>query len=220
MNRRLTIGFAVLSVTALAGAARWDGGRREQIVVAPRSDAPQSSPAAVDDRERARAVEVALAYVRSSAVLVNRGPIGRAEVLRGLVSPGHLSAQLASVDRDVAAIESRLRSTDGRAVPVSTLRWAEFPLTAITDDRSPESVIVRVWSVALFGSTAIEGTRSAWRTFTLTVVPGEARWLVDDVRVDPGPAPVDNGSLVPSAFREFDAVISWPPAAPRLGGGT
>jgi hypothetical protein len=162
---------------------------------------------------RKAGVAAALAYVRSSGVLASRGPIGRRDLLAQLVTPALLDEQSIAVDADVTAIQSHLVSGTGALIPASSVRWVETPLTAsVTGSRSV--LEVRIWSVAVLGAPGLDDVQAAWRTFSLEVRWIDGRWLVADVSVEAGPAPLETSlDVVPSSFVEFERVASWPRAA-------
>jgi hypothetical protein len=208
MSRRRLVagGVAIVAIALVAHLVVGRAGRS-----APARPPVVAAPEVTHDSRKA-GVAVALTYVRSSGELVSRGPIGRRDLLARLVVPSLLDAQSSTVDRDVTAIRSHLVSGTGQPVPISSLRWVETPLTASVTG-SGSVLELRIWSVAVLGAPGLDDVQAAWRTFSLTVRWVDDRWLVTEVSVEPGPAPLETPlDVPPSSFGEFERVASWPRA--------
>jgi hypothetical protein len=212
MTRRQVVGVVLAVVTVVAVIVQVHG-RPDRSHSRPRTVTARNAESATTGPRDEEAVKVALAYVWSSAELLARGPIGRRELLARLVTPGLVEAQLGSLDEDVQAIESRLRTDAGDAVAVSELRWVETPLRISVQEQSGGPVDVDVWSLAVFGAPSLGEVRAAWRTFHLSVSREGGSWLIDRADLEAGPTPADDGVVMePSTFQDLEQVAGWQPA--------
>lgn len=150
-------------------------------------------------------VAAAVRYVASIDALMGHSPIGRSEIVRGLVAP-------LVVDEHVAALQAGADElADRLEVPVERLTWVEAPITATLLDRDDGTARVDVWSVSVLGAPDAGSPQQVWRTVHVGLVRSEGTWLVESASADSGPTPQPNDLALPAGFDEFEVVAGWSP---------
>jgi hypothetical protein len=148
----------------------------------------------------------AVRFVASTGELMESSPVGRAELLRRLVTPDALDAQVSAL----ASAADRI--TESLGAPVTRFAWVEAPLTAtVNATTSDGEVAVAVWTVSVIGERDAERVEQVWRTVHVTVVDTGDGWRVADASEQPGPTPSSNELALPSSSAEFVTVAAWAP---------
>jgi hypothetical protein len=150
-------------------------------------------------------LQAALTYVASTDALMAHSSIGRAEILRSLLTPAAAREQSAALEDAVDQIALTLD------VPVERLTWVEAPLTATLREHDESSASVAVWTVSVLGSPHAGSPQQVWRTVHVELELVEGRWLVSAATANAGPTPAGNELALQSGWDEFDAVANWDP---------
>lgn len=160
-------------------------------------------------------LQAALTYVASTAALMAHSSIGRAEILRSLLTPLAAREQSAALED---AVEQMALTLD---VPVERLVWVEAPLTATVREHDETSASVAVWTVSVLGSPDAGSPQQVWRTVQVELELVDGRWFVSAATADAGPTPAGNELALQSGWDEFNFVANWDPVVQgvSLAGG-
>lgn len=212
-RRPLLVAFgatALVGVTAVAFLAL----RSDEAVKTADDSSTAARPAqaatAVEVLTTESAVAAAVRYVASNGELFAHSPVGRREILRKLVTPEALPAQVAALDEVATAMSSKLSQ------PIEEYVWVEAPLTAGTEDgHDANDVTVAVWTVAVFAHPSGEMVEQVWRTVHVTLQATGGRWLVAEASSDSGPTPTANELALPSSVDDYLGVARLTPVVPH-----
>ena len=152
------------------------------------------------------AVEVAVRYVASTDGLMAHSPVGRREVLRGLVAPELLDAHVTATGRAIDEVDTRLGASAAELV------WVEAPIaTYLAAADAQGRATVDVWTVSVFAYPDAGLPEQIWRTVHVTVDERDGRWWAIEVTADAGPTPDANPLALPSDVDDFVRVAGWEP---------
>jgi hypothetical protein len=163
-----------------------------------------------------RPQDAAIRYVAATRELIADGPIGRREILRHLMTADGYARAIGPLESTVDDLEGRLRDEHNLAVPTSALTWVEAPLTVRTETITPDTARCEVWTLSVFGATALGDPQAAWRTVTLELRRDRSGWLVERAESIAGPAPSTADLAGASDFERFARVAA---AQPVVGAG-
>jgi hypothetical protein len=175
----------------------------------PRREAPEGMEHGIPigwPLDQAGAEAAALAYVRSTSVVTQSGPLARRDALLTMATTSFGPEMVQAVNDELDGLTV---GTDSRAVAPGELVWHEYPLTVTSSMASPMSVEVRVWSVVIVGVEDGSVARQIWRTSTVTLEVERGDWKVAGWDGVTGPTPVALNDTDLASVADLDDVTSW-----------
>ncbi len=185
------------------------------VVFATRSSQPAGSgPSGRQDgvaigwpHDAAGATDAATSDVAATGLVVEAGPLARADVIDVFASPSFATALTARTDRQLDDLAFSLGQAGSDPTAIT---WVEYPLTVQAHSEGTDRDSVRVWSVAIVSIPGQTGVaREEWRTSTLTMVWEAGDWKVAGWDSAPGPSPAPVAPSDPSAVTAVAAVTGW-----------
>jgi hypothetical protein len=153
-------------------------------------------------RTEAGAVAAAASYVTTGSTLLAMDLLAVEAAVRQMAAEDTADRQVEDALARIAATRSALAAGEG------PIHFRQGCLAARVDAWTPQRAQVAVWNVGVLSRKAAAPPQAAWAVSSFDLVWEHGDWKIHAETINPGPAPIVNGSVTPATSEEFAAALA------------